>query len=209
MQEQSAGVNFLILTAHDFRTPRWASVHFIARELAARGRARVFSLRYSLLSKWRPDPRHGIDEKANKVDTYESVDCYLWKTPLHPFNFRRKILEPLEPYLYRLYVWFAPLVLRQWIGAADTVIIESGTGLVFYPLIKKINPRARVIYLCSDSLASINCSQYVRAMLVRFSSEFDACIVRSRQGSGANSGSGAYSRQISPAMELTQHVEHR
>ena len=28
-------------------------------------------------------------------------------------------------------------------------------------------------------------------------------------GSGANSGSGAYSRQISPAMEeLTQHVEH-
>jgi hypothetical protein len=28
------------------------------------------------------------------------------------------------------------------------------------------------------------------------------------QGSGANSGSGACSRQISPAMELTQHVEH-
>ena len=27
-------------------------------------------------------------------------------------------------------------------------------------------------------------------------------------GSGANSGSGAYSRQISPAMELIQHVEH-
>ena len=27
-------------------------------------------------------------------------------------------------------------------------------------------------------------------------------------GSGANSGRGAYSRQISPAMELTQHVEH-
>ena len=27
-------------------------------------------------------------------------------------------------------------------------------------------------------------------------------------GSGANSGSGAYSWQISPAMELTQHVEH-
>jgi transposase-like protein len=26
--------------------------------------------------------------------------------------------------------------------------------------------------------------------------------------SGANSGSGAYSWQISPAMELTQHVEH-
>ena len=28
------------------------------------------------------------------------------------------------------------------------------------------------------------------------------------QGTGANRGSGAYSRQISPAMELTQHVEH-
>jgi len=34
---KSAMQRFLIISGHDFRTPRWANMHFIARELARRG----------------------------------------------------------------------------------------------------------------------------------------------------------------------------
>lgn len=49
----SVGVrpNYLVLSAHDYRTPRRASIHFITDELAKRGDTRFFSLRYSLLSR--------------------------------------------------------------------------------------------------------------------------------------------------------------
>ncbi len=50
--------NYLVITAHDYRTPRRMTMHFIADELARRGTTRFFSLRYSALSRLRPDGRH-------------------------------------------------------------------------------------------------------------------------------------------------------
>ncbi|HHW4680980.1 MAG TPA: GumK N-terminal domain-containing glycosyltransferase, partial [Xylella taiwanensis] len=47
--------NYLILSAHDYRTPRRASIHFITDELAKRGDTRFFSLRYSWLSRFKKD----------------------------------------------------------------------------------------------------------------------------------------------------------
>ena len=65
---------YLIISGHDFRTPRWANMHFIARELAQRGTTRFFSLGCSaaLISDWRPapadpqarQPRRGIPRRA-------------------------------------------------------------------------------------------------------------------------------------------------
>ena len=40
---------YLVLSAHDYRTARRTSLHFIADELARRGRLRFFSLRDSRL----------------------------------------------------------------------------------------------------------------------------------------------------------------
>ena len=54
-------MNTLLLTAHDFRTPRKANMHFIASELARRGPMRFFSLRYSALSRRTQDARLFLD----------------------------------------------------------------------------------------------------------------------------------------------------
>ena len=80
----SAKPNFLVVTAHDYRTPRRTTMHFIADELAERGTTRFFSLRYSALSRLRPDGRHPIADRANQLETIKGVDCFLWKTNRRP-----------------------------------------------------------------------------------------------------------------------------
>jgi 2-beta-glucuronyltransferase len=166
-------INFLFLTAHDFRTPRKASMHFIAQELAKRGQVRFFSLRYSWLSKKRPDGRHVIADRANKVENFNGVDCYLWKNLVHPFNTKRSCLQVFENLFYRAYEHMAPGILKQWIREADVLIFESGTAPVFFDLAKRLNPQAKTIYTASDGLEAINVAQYVKDTVRRISTLID------------------------------------
>ena len=171
--------NMLILTAHDYRTPRKASLHFIADELVKNHQVRFFSLRYSLLSRNRPDGRHDIVDKANKLETVNGVDCYFWKTLLHPINTRKPILQPLEKLAFKLYVRCAPKILKDWIKRADTIFFESGAPPIFLDLAIKLNPNARKVYIASDELDAINVAQYVKDIVYKQSEDFDAICVNS------------------------------
>ena len=117
-QPSTATDNFLVLSAHDYRSPRKASIHFITNELAKRGPTRFFSLRYSMLSRYTADPRLSLDDQANRIATHQGVECYLWKTMIHPFNTRRSWLRPAESIMYRWYSQGRNNVLRQWIKDA-------------------------------------------------------------------------------------------
>ncbi len=172
--------NFLFLTGHDFRTPRKASMHFIARELAKRGKVRFFSLRYSWLSKKRPDGRHVIASRANKIETVDGVDCFLWKTLVHPLNTRRPYLRPLETLAFKLYALMAPPVMKRWIKDADTIFFESGTAVVFFDLACRLNPRAKKVYIASDELDVINVAQYIKDTVYRISTLVDYSRLHSR-----------------------------
>ena len=154
---------FLVLSAHDYRTPRRASIHAIAAELARRGPTRFFSLRYSWLSKWKRDIRLPLDASANTVVRHRGVDCFLWKTTLHPFNTRRRWLRPFEDGLFRHYAARPPAILRHWMREADTI------GLA-----RRINPQARLIYRASDSLSAIDSADYVARALARIAPAMDA-----------------------------------
>jgi 2-beta-glucuronyltransferase len=46
-------------------------------------------------------------------------------------------------------------------------------GIVFFDLIRKINPRAQIIYLASDALETIGCDQFLRKELARLAGSFD------------------------------------
>ena len=63
--------SYLFLSAHDFRSPRKASVHFIAEELVLLGKTRFFSIRYSFLSRFKRDPRMSLDAEANREAVYQ------------------------------------------------------------------------------------------------------------------------------------------
>ena len=188
-QSATAG-RFLVLSAHDYRTPRRASIHFIADELAQRGQTRFFSLRYSLLSKWKRDARCFLDQRANAVERHNGVECFLWKVLLHPFNTRRRWLRPLENAMFRRYAAHPPPVLVEWIRQAQTIFFESGTAVVFVELARRLNPSARLIYRASDSLSDIDTADYVERSFARVAAGMDAIAL------------------VSPAMADTVNSEH-
>jgi 2-beta-glucuronyltransferase len=171
---------FLVLSAHDFRSPRKAGIHFVTAELARRGLTRFFSLRYSLLSRYTDDPRLSLDDKANQVAVHQGVECYLWKTFIHPFNTRRPWLRPAENVMYRWYSRGRNRVLQQWIKEATTILMESGVAPVFYDLVKELNPNAKLVYRASDSLDAINVAEYVRQTFDRVAPDFNTIVLPSK-----------------------------
>jgi 2-beta-glucuronyltransferase len=172
--------SFLMISGHDFRSPRKANVHFIAEELAKLGKTRFFSIGFSYLSRIKKGPRVSLWGRANRPEHYQGVDTYLWRTLLHPFNLRLPFLRCIEKFWFNDYVADAPNTLREWIADAGTIILESGMSVIFYDLIKEINPTARVIYLCSDDLDTIGCSSHLQDQLQRITAQLDGIRVPSR-----------------------------
>ncbi len=187
-------MNTLLLTAHDFRTRRKANLHFIAERLAARGGpTRFFSLRYSNLSRWKNDPRAVLDDRANRVERVDGVDCYLWKVLLHPFNTRRSALRPLEDAWFRRYVASAPQVLERWIVEADTIFFETGSAVLFHDLAERLNPRARKIYIGSDDFGVIEVADFVARAFARVAPRMTAiCLTSAALAPGVPRGSRNY-----------------
>lgn len=203
-QAASQSPCYLVLSAHDYRTPRRANIHFIASELARRGRTRFFSLRYSRLSRLKGDPRLMLDAEANRLVRHGGVDCYLWRSLLHPFNTRRRWLRPLEDAMFRWYVAHPPQTLRRWMREADVIVFESGIAVAFIELAKKLNPRARLVYRASDGLRTINVAAYIERTFARVAPMLDAiALVSSAMADDIPSTGNVYhvGHGVDPALE--------
>lgn len=164
---------YLVLSAHDYRTPRRANIHFIADELARRGKTRFFSLRYSLLSRVKGDARLPLDDTANRVVEHNGVECYLWRTAVHPFNTRRSWLRPVEDAMFRWYASHPPRALVDWIRDSDVIVFESGYAIAFIELAKRLNPNARLVYRASDGLSTINVASWIERTFDRVAPAMD------------------------------------
>ncbi|HEY8939420.1 MAG TPA: glycosyltransferase family 1 protein [Cellvibrio sp.] len=174
-QLPSTRPRFLLLSAHDYRSPRKAGMHFIAAELAKMGSTRFFSLRYSFLSRYKQDPRVSLDDQANKIVTHDGVECYLWKTLIHPIRIR-----PFESLMYHIYSYGFNKVLRNWIVDSDVIILESGVAPIFFDLIKRLNPTAKIIYRASDALKTIDVATYVSDTFNRIAEKIDTIVLPSK-----------------------------
>lgn len=168
-----------MITAHDYRSRRRVSVHFIAAELKKYGPTSFFSCQYSFLSQLKSDPRKSLNSLANKVGLRDGVNCFLWKTFIHPFNTRKNIFAPIENFLFRRYVNNPNPVLVEWIKNADVIIFESGIAPIFFDLVKRLNPQAKTIYLASDDLATINVAAYVKETFAQVGPKMDAICLTS------------------------------
>lgn len=173
-------MNFLVISAHDYRSRRKAGIHFVTAELEKRGRTRFFSCQYSLLSQLKSDPRASLATFANRKTVHENVECYLWKTWIHPFNVRKSYFRPLEKFLFRRYVDKPSQVLVDWTTEADVIFFESGISPIFFDLVTKSNPKARTIYVASDDLETINVAAYVKETFDRVAPQMSALCLKSR-----------------------------
>ncbi|MEE7547189.1 glycosyltransferase, partial [Xanthomonas sp. Kuri4-1] len=181
---------YLVLSAHDYRTPRRANIHFITDQLARRGTTRFFSLRYSRLSRMKGDLRLPLDATANRVVQHNGVDCYLWRTAVHPFNTRRPWLRAVEDAMFRWYAAHPPKTLVRWIEEADVIVFESGIAVAFIELAKRLNPGAKLVYRASDGLSTINVASYIERTFARVAPRLDVIAL------------------VSPAMADEIHSEH-
>ena len=152
---------YLVISRHDFRTPRKANMHFIAECLAERGETSFFSFGFSHLSRLKQDPRMSLWDLANKVENVRGVQTYLWRTPLHPVSLRQASLRGLETALFRAYIQRVPKIFKDWIRRSNVILIESGFPVIFIRLCADLNPSAKLIYIAYDGLRTIDCAQYI------------------------------------------------
>jgi 2-beta-glucuronyltransferase len=170
---------YLLISGHDFRTPRWANMHFIARELAKLGTVRFFSLGFSPLAYLNGDPRLPLRDRANRVEEFQGVQCFLWKSAWHPFNLRLRALDGLSRVLFRAYRRHLPEQFERWVKDSDVIILESGMSPILMPAILRLNPRARKIYMASDLLGPVGVDPFVNTELGAYIDRFDTVIVPS------------------------------
>lgn len=174
------GNSILIVSGHDFRSPRKANIHFIASELSKNTPVRFLSIGFSDLSLFKADPRTELTKLSNRVGMENGVECFLWKTLIHPFNMRVRSLRFVERAHFDFYRSRLPEIPRRWMREARIIIIESGLGVMFIEMIRRLNRDSKIIYNASDDLAALDCSAYLRLELARVAGCIDWVRVPSR-----------------------------
>jgi 2-beta-glucuronyltransferase len=171
---------FLFVSGHDYRSRRKANVHFIAESLKRHGKVNFYSIGFSFLSRIKRDPRADLWRQANRISEFEGVRCYLERNLIHPFNVGRNWLKLPEKAWFSSYRMRPRTVLFDWARSSGTILLESGISVLLAERIAAANPSAKIIYLVSDDLETIGCSQYLRECLSRSGRSFSYAVLSSK-----------------------------
>jgi 2-beta-glucuronyltransferase len=164
----SASKNIVFLSAyHDYRTAKRASIHQVADGLVQSGyQVSFLSTRYSYLSKFSGDSRLFLWKQANKIKRVNSIDCFLWKTFIHPFQSKNKLVNSVNAKLYGIYSKLPNRTFDSIVKSAGYIILESSVAAIFIRRIKKINPSVKIIYYATDRLDTVGAHPIIRERLV-------------------------------------------
>lgn len=161
--------NVVFISAfHDYRTAKRASIHQIAHALARSGYDVSFlSTRFSRLSRSRGDSRLNLWDRANRAEMVDGIRCYLWRTHLHPFATGNALADRLMGPMFRLYARLPNRDVDALLAAADHVVVEASVAAILLRRIRRLNPRARIIYYATDRLATVGAHPFVQDRLAR------------------------------------------
>jgi len=155
-------MNVILMTAHAPDSDRKTGFHFWLKTLAARGdNVDWVVVGFSLASAFKPQPRvyHPPFNRFCAIDGFASqektIRKFSWRPLFHPFFLPTSFLNDLLTPLFRLYPLLVPDALKHSFAAADVLIIENGAGLMLIPLIRRLNPAARIIYTVSDRMTTL------------------------------------------------------
>lgn len=161
--------NVVFISAfHDYRTAKRASIHQIAHALARSGYDVSFlSTRFSRLSRSKGDSRLNLWDRANRAEMVDGIRCYLWRTHLHPFATGNALADRLMGPMFRLYARLPNRDVDALLAAADHVVVEASVAAILLRRIRRLNPRARIIYYATDRLATVGAHPFVQDRLAR------------------------------------------
>jgi 2-beta-glucuronyltransferase len=169
----------MIVSRHDYRSGRRASIHFLAQAMADQGHeVRFISVGFSWMSRLRNDRRCGIADRANRWEVRDGVQAFLWKTRWHavdlPFFGRH------TGWLYDLWAHSPGVEFDDAATQSDTIIIDSGIAPVLIRRLRRLAPKAKLIYRAADLLDTAGVHPRVQRILERDAAEIDLVVVVAR-----------------------------
>ncbi len=176
---QASPARVLILSRHDYRTARRASVHFVAQKLAEQGHHVSFlSIGYSWISRLRGDSRSDLFHRANKWEEVDGLRAYLWRSAWHPVKL--PVPDPVIGWLYSLWASNNCPALDEAAAQADLIIVESSIAPALIKRLRASAPHARIIYRATDLLSTAGVPRCIEDMLWRADGDIDMVVVVAR-----------------------------
>lgn len=176
----------VVLTSHVFLDDfRKASIHFVSRNWATAGHEVFFTtVGHSGLSRFKQKARLAAlrrtqDNRYHQIEPRLFAGAYL--PPLHAFSTSNALVNAAVKPLFALYGRYLPNFVAEKIRDADLVVVESGTPIVFLPLLRRLNPRAKLLYFCRDLLHSVGAAPYLSEIERQVIGTFDSICVPSRR----------------------------
>jgi len=179
----SAGKRVVFLSGyHDYRTAKRASIHQIAESLAGLGYSVSFiSTRFSAVSALTGDSRLNLWKRANSIETIDGVRCLLWRTLVHPFSTRSRIVQAISGAAFGAYAELPNRAFDELISEADYVVVESGVAAIYLRRIRRLNPTATLIYYAADRLETIHAHPAIQRRLIENETLVDYFLLRASQ----------------------------
>jgi 2-beta-glucuronyltransferase len=136
------------------------------------------SVRFSALSLVKSDPRSALHGRANRFERVNGIECYLWRTPLHPFATGSAQGNRLTAPLHDLYASWPSADVDGMFRSADVIVVESGLGVLLIRRMRRLNPRALLVYRAADALETIGAHPMLQRRLEESASLVDHyCLV--------------------------------
>ena len=173
----------VLFSYHYFGSRSKAGFHWLAEAYSRLGWDVVFATApISRLSQLTGDNRFRYEvvrERRRLVAIRDRVRSYVHFTLVHPANFRSDLLNAATSPLVWLYARSSLGALGSEIKSADLVIFESTAAIVYAPRIRRMNPRARLVYRVSDDLERVRVHPAIVARESRIAQSFDLVSVPS------------------------------
>ena len=131
-------------------------------------------MRFSPISLVKGDHRAFLWSRANRAEDIDGVQCYLWRTPFHPFRCGIDALDATARPLFSAYAHLPNRFIDDALRAASYIVVESGLGIMLIHRARQLNGHARIIYRGSDALHTIGAPPALDAELRRHASDVDA-----------------------------------
>lgn len=176
-----SGRKILLISRHDYRTGWRAGRHFLAdafRDLDAS--VQFFSVGFSALSMLSDDHRKSLFARANEWQEVDGINCYLWRSPLHPFGRGLGKFENLTNALFRWWIRSGSSALDEAARGADLIIVESGISAALIGRVRKSAPDAKIIYFVADLLDTIGAHAFIADQLYKDRDAIDRIVVVAR-----------------------------
>lgn len=150
----------ILISGHYLRSKRRAGFHHLAEAYQRAGWDVTFvTAAISLLSQLRGDYRfeYPVRAEANRlIPVEERLTSFVLLTRTHPGNLGLELANRLSAPWFARYARVSLGPLAEPLGRADLIIFEGTAALLLVERIRRLAPRARLVYRASDDLRALD-----------------------------------------------------